>query len=114
MPNTRVGLYSKARKRATSKLQERSPSNRSSNLEAPSPRDARLQARAAAAAQVLRSQEAIPEEGTHDADNDAISDDALSTDPTNRTIDYGDNSLVDATGTAVANGEDDNRNKVIK
>ena len=114
MPNTRVGLYSKARNRATSKLQERSPSNRSSNLEAPSPRDARLQARAAAAAQVLRSQEAIPEEGTHDADNDAISDDALSTDPTNRTIDYGDNSLVDATGTAVANGDDDNGNEDIE
>ena len=109
MPNTRVGLYSKARKRATSKLQERSPSNRSSNLDAPSPRDTRLQARAAAAAQVLRSlpQEAIPEEGTHGADNDAISDDALSTDPTSRTIDYGDDSLVDATGTAVANGEDE-------
>ena len=96
MPNTRVGLYSKARKRATSsKLRERSPSD---GLQAPSPRDARLQARAAAAAELLES---LSEE---EVDNDPISDDAISTDPTTRTINYGDEALVYPTGTAVVNG----------
>ena len=105
MPNTRVGLYSKARKRATSsKLRERSPSD---GLQAPSPRDARLQARAAAAAELLES---LSEE---EADNDPISDDAISTDPTTRMINYGDEALVYPTGTAVVNGDDDNGNDDI-
>ena len=107
MPNTRVGLYSKARKRATSKLRERSPSDGSSNLQAPSPRDARLQARAAAAAELLES---LSEE---EADNDPISDDAISTDPTTRMINYDDEALVYPTGTAVVNGDDDNGNDDI-
>ena len=83
----------------------------SSKLQAPSPRDARLQARVAAA-KVLPS---LPEDPNTDAaDAEALSDDAISTDPTRRTIDYGDEILLNPTGKAVDNhGEGDDGNEDI-
>ena len=99
----RVGLYSEARRRASSKLQ------------APSPHDARLQVRASAreavaAANVLQS---FPKDPNTGGDAEALSDDAISTDPTRRTIDYGDKALVNPNDKAVDNGEDDNGNEDI-
>ncbi len=99
----RVGLYSEARKHASSKLQ------------APSPRDARLQVRASAREAVAATNvlESFPKDPNTGGDAKALSDDAISTDPTRCTIDYGDEALVNPNNKAVDNGEDDDGNEDI-
>ena len=99
----RFGLYSEARKRASSKPQ------------APSPRNARLQVRASAREAVAATNvlESFPKDPNTGGDAKALSDDAISTDPTRCTIDYGDEALVNPNDKAVDNGEDDDGNEDI-
>jgi len=63
---------------------------------------------AVAVANVLQS---FPEDPNTGDDAKALSDDAISTDPTRCTIDYGDEALVNPNNKAVDNGEDDDGNE---
>ncbi len=98
----RLSLYSEARKRASSKLQAPSPHDTSSKLQTPSPRNTRLQVRASAREAVAAG-----------ADDKALSNDAISTDPTRHTIDNGDKALVNQNDKAVGTKKDDDGNEVI-